>query len=517
MFNLTRSDFPDLLWGADELDDVAQLWLTWHDHARGADPDRGFHGVCLRLWGFPRHDGAALAARLEDKLTAADLDAEVNLEDPDYLTVTTPFERATDPCRLGRWLTIVKDRGFDNLVLFIEFSVHDWPGAPEDGPASAGGTIVLCGQLRQTGFLLKGAWPVGIEPGIENLYRLTVWPDQPRFLDALEMFRSGALPPAPENYFAPRSAQRFANSIAQLIIHVPGSESVRAGRLSSFLFRTAFHLSALLALTIVFLLAPPYAPLIVLLSVLVGVFAVALCIVVWWEAKRIWSLYHRMKAAMKRIYTRPLDHRRVTLADFGIADDPNVAKYSRELEAAGCRHLGDVSHVHGHDSASKNLFRIFVNDEAHTYVFLMAMVTTGKFLKFPVHVHFLLRTQLADGRVFTIDEGGGYRGSLVPDIFIRRFPELHDPATLLAKHRKFVAEICARGHTLAPLVDLAELLERQKREHEEICPTMEAWGYYSWAAAFRQSFGLVRKEYLEPEDDGQAKKGSDPSHRDGVS
>jgi hypothetical protein len=128
------------------------------------------------------------------------------------------------------------------------------------------------------------------------------------------------------------------------------------------------------------------------------------------------------------------------------------------------------------------------------------MTATKSLCLFPAKPIYLIATYLADGRAVTIGEGGGFRKQLKPNVYIRRFPGIYDPATLLAKHRAFLAELRNQGQTLAPFPGLRELLERMSREHAETRELYERYGYYSWAAAFRQSFRLVRREYLEPRD-----------------
>src|ERR1043166_2653745 len=152
MFDLSRIEYPDLLWGADELDDVAALWIAWHDQAQSIRVQSlvGYQSVRMRLWGFARPDGEALAKLLEANLANAEMDGAVLLTDPDYLVVTQPFEEIKH-CDLGGWLELVKDRAFDNLVVLLELTLHDWPDQPE-GPATAGAPFVSADSRRAPGF-----------------------------------------------------------------------------------------------------------------------------------------------------------------------------------------------------------------------------------------------------------------------------------------------------------------------------------------------------------------------------
>jgi len=46
---------------------------------------------------------------------------------------------------------------------------------------------------------------------------------------------------------------------------------------------------------------------------------------------------------------------------------------------------------------------------------------------------------------------------------------------------------------------------------------MKKQGYYSWAAAIRQSYELVRKEFLEPNPRGPAAPLEEPGGRESIS
>lgn len=503
MFNLSRREFPDRLLNQEDLDDVTDLWLAWHGRARTAALSLrrllSYHAVRLKLWGFPRSDGPALGRHLQARLADGKVTATVSLEDPDYVCASGPFRELPSPCSLGEWLALVDDPLYDGLVLFLELSVHDWPELPE-GPAAAGGTLVLCGELRNGALLLKAAWPYGLEPGVEELYKLTVWPDEAAFLHALDVFRRGGVEPPPRNYFELRRTQRQAHWLARTLIHLPGKGSRKEGRLQSVLARVIGHavfLTAFATLALYLPIANKLRAGLLLACLPIVTFSLgALLYVVWSEAKRVCSLYRRMTAGLKRVYTVDHQYQPVDMADYGLNLDANARKYTRELEILGCKHLGDVRMEPGPTGTWVN--RIFVLPNERIYVYLNLMTSTENFQKFPAFANFLIITYLNEGRVVTIGEGGGFRKSLLPKIFCRRFPDMQDPATLIAKHRKLLAEVCAQGHALAPPVDLHGFLERSRRDHEEVRPLMEKYGYYSWPAAFRQSFGLVRKEFLEP-------------------
>lgn len=222
----------------------------------------------------------------------------------------------------------------------------------------------------------------------------------------------------------------------------------------------------------------------------------ALSFTLRWEIKRVWALHKQINAGLRRAFTQTLQFAVVNLAEEGVLDDPNVVKYSREVEAQGTNHVAGVRLDTGTSGIWYN--RIFALPPERIYVFLNLMTATRNFWLFPAKPIYLIVTYLIDGRVETIGEGGGFRKQLKNNVFIRRFPGVYDPAILLAKHRKFLTELQNQGYALAPFPNLHECLDRMSQEHAETRKLYERHGYYPWSAALRQSYGLVRSEYLEP-------------------
>jgi len=493
MFTLTRKEFLDISWTREDLDSLTDLWLAWHEQARLKTVWRpqGYHSVQLRLWGFPRHEQQQLRERLRQNLKPlADSEPEIDASDPDYLTVETPFHDFAHPCSLGAWLAAVEDGAFEGLVVILQLSVHDWPGLP-DGPAKAGGSIVICGQLRRDGFLLKALWPAGFDKQVESLYLKTAWPEEEKLLESLREFRqTGTIPAPAAHYFESRGKQRYEAGFLKLIAHLP-----EQGRLSSFLSRAGFHLACLTLVVCLFVLLRP--TLFRRTLILAGIFFLfALGYVLFTELKRILAYHQRMNAQLKMAFSQTLEYKEVDFAQAGVADDPNLVKYSRQLEALDCRHVANLQRVG--QSSSTSYTRIYALPADRIYFLLSMMTATSQFRFFPAKAIFFLVAYIADGRVVTVAEGGGFRKPLKANVFMRRFPEIDDPATLTDKHRQFLNELRSQGHTLARFPDLRELLSLMSKEQEETRQLYERYGYWPWSAAIRQNFQLVRREYLEP-------------------
>jgi hypothetical protein len=182
----------------------------------------------------------------------------------------------------------------------------------------------------------------------------------------------------------------------------------------------------------------------------------------------------------------------VDLAALGVIDDPTVRKYTAELEALGCRHYLDVRTDPGPEGTS--YFRLFFLPTEATYVHLLLMFSTKQFRLFPAKPTLLVTTYLEEGRLTSINSGGGYRKSVNPRVIARHFPE-KDPATFLAKHCRVARRLRDEGQRPVLLSGRQALLQRLIDDHEETRQLWERYGYYSWGAAFRQAFDLVRPEY----------------------
>jgi hypothetical protein len=494
MFTLTRKEFLDVLFQREDLDALTDLWLAWAQQSRLTGPLRrleNYHAVQVRLWGFARHEREGLRQRLEQKLAeVANLHPEIDLADPDYLEVNTPFLGFSQPCSLGMWPALVKESVFCGLVLTLRLNVHYWRDQPQ-GAAVAGGGLVLCGLLRDDGFLLKALWPVGLERGIEGLFAKAAWSDEKLLLKQLQDFRqTGSIPSPSEMFFATRKQQQSRNRIARWLIHLPEHR-----RLPSFLVRFGYHSALLCLMVLIYFGLPPFFGKLALCLAGGASSLIALSYILSTEIKRVAAYHRRMNASLRKAFAQTIQFVEVDLARTGILTDTNVIKYGRELEEAGCRHLADVRREPPGDSVIDN--RIYALPAERTFVIINFMVRTAKLVLFPAKGFYHLSTYFADGRAVSVTEGGGYRKKLRADIFTRCFPGSHDPQTLLEKHRRFVKEKLDEGHTLAPFMDVRQLLEQMSREHEQTRQLYEKHGYYSWAAAFRQSFGLVRREYLE--------------------
>jgi hypothetical protein len=381
---------------------------------------------------------------------------------------------------------------FDGLPLMLRLSLHDWHGEPE-GPPAGGGTLVICGQLDGDQLRLKGIWPAGLAEKEEALYEKAAWPEEDWLLGALAHYRTtGRRPVFPESsHFAARPIQQGRYWALSRFIRFPSRN-----RLGDFLGRVAFFGMPLLfavALLAWVLSGPLPEPwLLGALTALVAVPLTGLVYVVSNELRRVANYHRRMTAALTRVYSQSLRFEEVDLDALGVIDDPSVRKYTAELEALGCGHYLDVRTDPRPEGTT--YVRLFALPTEHTYVQLLLMFATRQFQLFPAKPTLLATTYLEEGRLTSLNGGGGYRRPLNPRLIARHFPD-KDPTAFLANHCRVLRRLRDEGHRPVLLPGPQALLQRLVDDHEEARRLRERYGFYSWSAAFRQAFELVRSEY----------------------
>jgi len=218
---------------------------------------------------------------------------------------------------------------------------------------------------------------------------------------------------------------------------------------------------------------------------------------VWRKVRHIYRFYAKMKANLRKAYSHFISLTEVDLEKEGVAENSALRKYSGDLEAAGARRLIDVRV--DPPTSSLAYIRIFQLPEDRSYFFLNIMLATEHFHFFPAHAVFVINTYFADGsRLASTDSmGGGYRKKRKANVIVRCFPGADGPNELIEQHRKVLKSLLDGGRRLAPLLTAQGVIDNQIRELKESSELAKAEGYYTWGAAVRQSFGLVRREYLQ--------------------
>jgi hypothetical protein len=496
MLYLARKQFPDRMMDDRDLDAVADLWREWY--MRKAWPRRDSDAnqfLELRLWGFARERGPDLLRLLQDRLADHELpERRIALADPDTITLSSPPVPVSHFLPRGLWLELFRTRDFSGLPLMVRLTISAHRDQSRGHPAKSAG-LVLVGQLHDDRLQLKAAWPgsMNTEP-FDPFYRMAVWPQEQEYLQALEAFqRTGKAIPVSTGVFVSRSQERTAYWYIRLLFDVPGEQR----KLLTFLGRISFF-AALTLLAGVWLYLVRDIMLLRVAPVLLGLIGLAgLGFNLWWKARMVYQYHARMKAAFRKLYSRSVSFPAVDLSELGVADNPAVVKYSAELEAAGARHLIDVRV----DPPTNSLayIRIYQIPDTHSYVFLNIMLATQNIQYFPAHVFLMVMTYFADESrlASTNAKAAGFRKQRRPNVTMRRFPEAQNPGDVIDRHRQVLKRLLDDGRVLAPIKSAQGLLDAQVKLHDETCALAKQQGYYTWGAAMRHAFGIVRPECVE--------------------
>jgi hypothetical protein len=496
MLYLARKQFPDRMMDDRDLDAVADLWREWY--MRKAWPRRdsdAYQFLELRLWGFARERGPVLLRLLQERLADHELpERRIELADPDTITLTSPPVPVSHFLPRGLWLELFRAADFSGLPLMVRLTISADRDQTRGHPAKSAG-LVLVGQLHEERLQLKAVWPgsLNTEP-FDPFYRMAAWPQEQEFLQALDTFqRTSKAVPVSSGVFVSRSQERTAYWYIRLLFDVPGEKR----KVLTFLCRIGFF-AALTLLAGVWLYFVFGIMLLRVAPVLLGLLGLAgLGFNLWWKARMVHQYHSRMKAALRKLYSHSVSYPAVDLAELGVADNPAVLKYSAELEAADARHLIDVRV----DPPTNSLayIRIFQIPDIHSYVFLNIMLATKNIQFFPAHPFLMVMTYFADESRLTSTNAtaAGFRKQRRPNVVMRRFPDAQNPGDLIDRHRQVLKRLLDDGRVLAPLMSAQGLLDTQVKLHDETCALAKQQGYYTWGAALRHAFGIVRPEYVE--------------------
>jgi hypothetical protein len=558
MHAVTRKEFLDRWMDLNELEALVHMWNGWF-RLSGALPKRHHCGWRweARWQGFPRARGEALELWLQRQAMAAGLPATfVGRPDPDTLTLESFIRGLGHPGNLELLFAAASNLKFADLTLMLRLTAGSWL-IGEGGEPSEWQTLVLFGLVREGRFQLKTLWPA--ETATEGIYEHTDWPAETEFLAALGSYReverclqqelpleewstyshkmfmcsdsieavlvgnalgkltgqADEVVPTGPAVSAPATVVQFAQAVS-FVRRSPYfremlsrssralAQKVVAGwlRLSgqrslpAFLFLLAcFIVPALLCFAIFGELASQRRGWFFLLlgAALIGGAAREA-----WKKGRTVRLYRlHLKAGLKDLYSGPVPQVPVSLEDHRVAEDPSVRKSSRDVEALGARHHVDFTcEITGRHLG---FHRLYLLPEERTYLTMFIIVESHELRMFPARTGYHLLTYFADGsRLVCANSGVGFRKlSREVRATVRFFPDATDPAALLARHRAVLQRLLRQGSQLAPF-EPAEILQRQKREHEEACQFAAKGGYYTWSDALHEVFGIVRREYKEP-------------------
>jgi hypothetical protein len=486
MQTVIRPKFADTPLDFVLLQSIADLWLAWHrevsDRISGGP---AFQRAQAELWGLARPDLDLRQEQLARSASRQLPNSSVELSDPDTLTVTTPWIETSRLSALPTLVDLFAGAEFDGLRLTLRLTAADGRRAAEGRP-SREGTLVICTELRGGVPLLKAVWPADLSSHGETLFHFATWPGEAPFWQAVHDFRkNGTVSSPPEKLFVSPARQRVRRGLRWLIADVGEHRTLAAfaGRVAFFAAAAAALLIAGYQLGSIFLMVFSILPL------------KGLAYVLFKKARYISSLYRVMQASQRRLYSQSYKYAAVELPSVARWPEACACKYTRELEALGFAQRRDFrAAIH---TRITGCYRLFMLPAERIYVILNLLYGTEKHVHFPVKVWCLGTTYFTDGtRLLMTSEGGGYRKSRDPLAIHRFYPEVEDSAVLLDRLRATIAHLIAEGKELAPPMSPDELLARVAADHDRVAELTRRAGYYTWRAAVRQSFKLVRREYV---------------------
>ena len=486
MQTIMRPEFPDTPLDGAILKDISGLWLAWHRNAGRwhVFPRRSFHRAQAHLWGIPRPEIEGYRKQIAQRAARELPGSSVELSDPDTLTITSAWSDVSQSSVLASLVGLFVAEEFDGMRLTLRVTAGDWRDTPSGRPLKEG-TLVITTELREGAPRLKAVWAGELSGRGETPFWFAASEGESEFRKAVEEFReSGEAPPGSGGMFISPGRQQLRRAWRWLIFDVAEQRTLAAflGRVTFFAIAAALCLAAASVLGSTHLTGLSMFPL------------AGLTLTIKKKAQNIVSRYRTMKAALQRVYSRPQKFLPFDISAAGHWPEVSACKYTRELEHLGLAHCRDIRNaaVLGDTSCQ----RVFVLPAERIYVFLNLQSGGPKSRNFPVKAWCVSTTYFADGsRLLVTSEGGGYRKSRNPRAIQRFYTEAADPAALLEMHRATTRKLIAEGKDLARLMSPDELLTRIEADVDRVGELNRRIGYFTWGAAIRQSFNLIRREY----------------------
>jgi hypothetical protein len=502
--HLTRPQFLDRAWSADDLNAVAEFWLRLYEvaarpHGFAASPD---HVTEIRLRGVPRADADRVAGEFTRRAAGSDFGfPRVDRPDPDTLTFTTDRLEGGESPPTGLGLPVLDSGAFDGLMVEFRLTATGAQGSLFGTTVAI--TLVLVGEVRAGVFVLKTLWRSGSSEWEDELCWHAVWPSQDEFLAALEAYRdTGAVPAGlAKNLFPPRGADRVGHWVVRLV-RVPLDKPRLKGLVLRWLiFAVIFGLIGWGIWAAVedeswFWLLP------------LGVLAVWFGWLFWEFLKgeaRLWFVgYSQFHTMFTRIYEEsprliPLQPPEVA----ALEQNAYVRKYTADLRAAGFTTAGDLRI--GLAAIGDGVFRVFLAPDGVTYLMVLFHFATSTepgegFRNWPAALSLMAHTFYTDGgRAASINgRANGYRRKRTgPECQTRVFPDEYDPVQFVQLHTDAAAKFAAEtGRTAVRHERFEQFLRRQEAlqdEERQLCSDSP----YTWGDHLRWYLQSPRRVYQD--------------------
>jgi len=452
MLHLTRKQFLDRPMSTAELRALGEMWRGWSGIPHGTRPGGwGEYRLGCRISGFARQDADRVRAELEAHL--AGFDGQIESIDEDTLQVLGPMLSASQPFDVGLWAELLSAPTCAGMCLMLRLHIH---GSADvgTGRGTPESTLVLFGLSLRGGFCAKALWVAASGEQTEDIYHRAAWPDEKLLLNALEVFRHvESLPPSiaevPLSFRCCDAAEAAAvisalRTLVDRSIPIGANEDVvwahasstacaqaasharffrstknplfltkREARVAGWMTRMwaelprdrspgrfAVRLGIPLGVSaaLVWAIASIDPAQVVARATLAVPAVAALLLAVRIIVKKI-RLIARVRRAMHealtKLYSHPSSMEPVDLRSVGLEDDPSVPKYSREMELAGGRHMGDFRVIS--EAAPGNAFRKYLLTNERTVVSVIFMNRAKRVSLFPARPLVSCKTRFRDG------------------------------------------------------------------------------------------------------------------------
>ncbi|MGE5609038.1 MAG: hypothetical protein ACM359_07275 [Bacillota bacterium] len=446
-----------------------------------------------RVYAFPRPEGNKICQAVQARLP----DATLALPQLDELRVIGKPGSITERADLSVWREVLAEPLLQHACVMLRLTIAGPMLSSIDDDCSTT-TFVICGAPANGSVLVKAIWVLRSDESIQELWRVTAWSYDQKFLEAFQMFqeRKASSPEAAAKsswdffcqathaLFLTHSQERKAGAMVRHLAELPGDRGpaafvVRVGKPLVF----AIILSAL---AYRFRSSTPMMVLSIICAAVSFLTAMRTVLMKWQQIGRCYSNRRRGLGAM---YASQVDFR---VTDLSGDQTPTFLKYCSEAESLGGQHVCDFGMTAGDVVVPGNrFFRI-----GDTAVFVALMRQTKNLLFFPAKPVLMMSTQFADGRRHNTLGDPVYRHEAMPGVTNRCCLNSADIYEMLALHRRRVNKLVAAGaKPLSPPNTPAEVIQYLHQEHEL---GRKAWwtSPYSYGDAIHEAFKVCRREYL---------------------
>jgi hypothetical protein len=410
--SLARYQFVDRIWGQSDLDDLAKFWLCMYDAAKHSPQSTQEleQTLELRLRGFTRSKGEAVADELRSRVAGVNADVEIEFVDPDTLLAKW---KSRDGDRLpvrGMGIPDLVNNPFEDLIVEIQFTVIKKD--PRASAARMGATLGIIGELHNGNVAVKSVCAYPPFPTETIVWEMTSEEVRNRLLRAFDRYSS---------------SRRINRDLARTIFNRPPvdrpAEAV-AGGLSRFgllLVETPFgrprlpglliRLTLVVVAWLVFVLVlqnafrPGEPDWHAFLGFVGGPLVVYTLVFFGLESKRLFLDHRENRGEIELHFQTVNRYAAVPLSEAGRwLSDPVVRKMTAEILEAGFVHAGDITTVP--TKRAVVVHRTFYAPDGVTYLvlefqFAGRSIDLGRWAIWPANLNSILcQTFDATGRRF---------------------------------------------------------------------------------------------------------------------